>query len=1004
MSKKYLFLFFLILISFLPASSQESKPFTIQKLGKQYGLTDNYISDIVQDKRGIFWLAGLNGLVRFDGQSTEHFTLPFYKNKILGSNILSTLFLENDSILWITNSQGVCRFNVYRYLFEPIPIEKDYPSQTLNFSVIKRDQTERIWLSAREVGLMNYDEKANVIRKTNLPGLAGLTRVRNYYRVGDEYFLFCTGKGFTVYNVLKQKVEMPNSVADLNYLGSEAYEGTAGDVYFGKQISYSTVRQKNNPYYSVVAFNKTNNHLSQLPVVSDFGFKYFNDSRGNVWIYNDGINVVEASSGKLYKAEIGKSQEFSQCYMLYEDRDRNIWFCTNNGLYVMEPDKLILENRSEKKDGQYLPHIYTAVEKSGTDVWLGTYGEGVVLCNTDLTFKKNIDLGKLSGDPRQNNISVIYACKQRGDVWIGSALGRLALYHGDSKSFRFFSDTLFHEQRILSITEDASGRVYFGTNAGRIIRFGAEKKFELIYNELAFEKDAIDYISGMIFSGDNILYVSTSFNGLYQLTLHTGNIKTYKLDPENDNSIKSNDLYCLKEIGNRGYFMGSTNGLIRFDPARQEFQAFTPADGLPFTEIYNLSPYEGDELLAVTSDGLYRINFEKRTFLEIGVDSPVESVNFSSLYYDAAEKMMLLCSDDYFYSLEYEPRSSGNIPVNHIYAVKVRDTTFNFSEKLPEEIVLRRDQNDVSIVYGASGYKYKDKINYYYRIDELGDAWIDGNSGEASFSGLKGGHYTFRVKMVRRADNKVLQELPLEIEIKKAFHETIWLYLLMTALVIVILYGAYRIRLNKLLAVERVRQKLSRDLHDDIGSTLSTINILSSMAGKKIKNDPETSVTYLEKISANSQDIMENMGDIVWSINPANDDMHKVISKMREFATTILEPKNIKFEMQVGEEVNSMHLRMEYRRDLFLIYKETINNAAKHSGCSRVKVIIQVKNRNLSVQIVDNGKGIDLAAAENGNGLTNIRRRASAIKGEIIIDSGSEGTSITLNVPVSVIT
>src|SRR6476620_1087194 len=223
MSKKYLFLFFLILISFLPASSQLSKPFTIQKLGKQYGLTDNYISDIVQDKRGIFWLAGLNGLVRFDGQSTEHFTLPFYKNKILGSNILSTLFFENDSILWITNSQGVCRFNVYRYLFDPIPIEKDYPSQTLNFSVIKRDQTGRIWLSAREVGLMNYDEKANVIRKTNLPGLASLTRVRNYYRVGDEYFLFCTGKGFTVYNVLKQKVEMPNSVADLNYLASEAY-------------------------------------------------------------------------------------------------------------------------------------------------------------------------------------------------------------------------------------------------------------------------------------------------------------------------------------------------------------------------------------------------------------------------------------------------------------------------------------------------------------------------------------------------------------------------------------------------------------------------------------------------------------------------------------------------------------------------------------------------------------------------------------------------------------
>ncbi|MBL7930489.1 MAG: histidine kinase, partial [Bacteroidia bacterium] len=161
---------------------------------------------------------------------------------------------------------------------------------------------------------------------------------------------------------------------------------------------------------------------------------------------------------------------------------------------------------------------------------------------------------------------------------------------------------------------------------------------------------------------------------------------------------------------------------------------------------------------------------------------------------------------------------------------------------------------------------------------------------------------------------------------------------------------------------------------------------------------------YLLKISLNTQYIMENMGDIVCSINPANDSIQKVISKMREFATTILEPKHIKFDLQIADDLANTELKMEYRRDLFLIYKEAINNAAKYANCSSVRVKLFKKNKHLILLVQDNGIGFDTAEGKTGNGLSSMGRRASLMGGELLINSKkNEGTSIELVIPLFVV-
>jgi signal transduction histidine kinase len=147
--------------------------------------------------------------------------------------------------------------------------------------------------------------------------------------------------------------------------------------------------------------------------------------------------------------------------------------------------------------------------------------------------------------------------------------------------------------------------------------------------------------------------------------------------------------------------------------------------------------------------------------------------------------------------------------------------------------------------------------------------------------------------------------------------------------------------------------------------------------------------------------MMDAMDDIVWSIKPSNDSMQKIAARMREFATNVLEAKEIELDFRVDETVFDVILNMEARRDFFLVFKEAVNNAAKYSKASMVVVRMGLHNKRLVLLVEDNGIGFDPAEADGGNGLGNIQKRADAMKGRIqVVAKPGEGTHITLNIPV----
>lgn len=198
------------------------------------------------------------------------------------------------------------------------------------------------------------------------------------------------------------------------------------------------------------------------------------------------------------------------------------------------------------------------------------------------------------------------------------------------------------------------------------------------------------------------------------------------------------------------------------------------------------------------------------------------------------------------------------------------------------------------------------------------------------------------------------------------------------------------------------RNDVARDLHDDIGSTLTSIKILSEVSSNNLKKDQARAVTYLEKITEQSVHMQQEMSDIVWAITPDNDKLANMLVRMREFINHTLEPKNIMTHFVIDDQALSLGLNMQQRRDFFLIFKEAINNIAKYSSAGTVEVFLQKQHGQILLAITDDGIGFDLQKESSSNGLKNMRSRAAGLQGTIdITTKPGTGTAVRLTIPVS---
>jgi two-component system sensor histidine kinase UhpB len=227
---------------------------------------------------------------------------------------------------------------------------------------------------------------------------------------------------------------------------------------------------------------------------------------------------------------------------------------------------------------------------------------------------------------------------------------------------------------------------------------------------------------------------------------------------------------------------------------------------------------------------------------------------------------------------------------------------------------------------------------------------------------------------------------------------------LLLALVGYFLFNRYQLRrkIKEQEALLAVRNNIAKDLHDEIGSTLTSIKILSEVSGKNLQKDHARTSVFLQKITEQSAAVQQGISDIVWAVKPENDKLENMVIRMREYAAQTLESKNVHTVINIDEAILDKTLDMNQRRDLFLVFKEAVNNIAKYAGATEVQVRIGKVDNNLQLQVTDNGCGFDMDKQTSSSGLKNMQDRALSLNGMLgIYSKPGKGTAITLRIPTT---
>ncbi|MEM8558964.1 MAG: triple tyrosine motif-containing protein, partial [Bacteroidota bacterium] len=325
--------------------------------------------------------------------------------------------------------------------------------------------------------------------------------------------------------------------------------------------------------------------------------------------------------------------------------------------------------------------------------------------------------------------------------------------------------------------------------------------------------------------------------------------------------------------------------------------------------------------------------------------------------------------------------------------------------------------------YAALAFTNPHRNRYAVRLDGWDDAWVPmADQRRATYTNLPPGRYTFRVKAAN--EDGVWNEAGVAVPVVVApwFWQTVWFRLLVgMALVGVVAFvawsfshRAYQRRLAQMeaqQALERERARISRDMHDEVGASLTEIAILSELAqlqAAQTRGDggpavlPDAAAGRLQQIADTSRATLDAIGQIVWALNPRNDRLDHLVAYLRESAAQTLEPTGLDVVLRFPEGVPAQSVTTEFRRNVFLVLREAVHNLVKHAGAQRVTVGVRLDETGLVLTVEDDGVGF-ASGRRFGNGLANMRERAAEIGGTLTVESEpGAGTRIRLEAPLPI--
>jgi ligand-binding sensor domain-containing protein/signal transduction histidine kinase len=1021
------------------------------------GLAHDQVDKVVQDSRGFLWFCTVDGLSRFDGY---RFTNYGVKDGLPLAPV-NDLLEARDGVYWVAiNGGGVSRFDPRRdarrvaearagqqaegdtgRIFTTYRVGEEAQSNIVQ--TVSEDAAGNIW-AGTQGGLFRLEggREGGTFERVplNIPGRAEqVIEIESFAQDAEGSIWIGTILGLVRLLPDGRTVHQSVQTSQGTDIAWSLLFDREGRLWVGHQAGLLVVSPE--PAARVedgdearlwrVTTNSPNSRDGRLLLPNAPGearwyttadglghnnvqtVRQFSDGRVWVGTRGGGVSVFEAGRFRTYGAAHGLNDRVNS---LAEDRDGNVWVGTQasgalkitRGGFISyteaeglgSADVLSIFEGSEGRlcvvtskwtinwlDGEKFRHVRLNLPRRIIDAssgrwqvirdhegeWWAATGEGLyrfpsVARLEDLATAAPVAVYTTRDGLADDNISRLFE-DSRGDIWIGSYNPPLMLTRWEraSGTFRRYAEAdgmpVFNWPNVFG--EDASGQLWMGLHNGGLARL-RDGRVE-VFGESARVPGGFG--QGLYTDRKGHLWVATSRGGV-RLDDPSG------ADPRvvsfaRAGELSSDNLRCFAEDDFGWLYVGTARGVDRIDPSTGRVEHYTTADGLIKSEVMVAFHARAGALWFGTREGLSRL-----------IPAPAHA------------------------------QAPPPVLISGLRVAGVAQAVSNLGEAEVPLLSLGPEQGQVQVDFFGLSFSAGEDLRYQYMIEGLSREWSTPTDQRTVTASLSPGKYRFLVRAISSDGSTSARPAVVTLNVMPPLWRRWWFVTLAALGVAAAIFAADRSRVHRVVELERVRTRIATDLHDDIGASLSQIAILSEVVNARVGGDSDSPVKEpLSTIANTSREMVDSMSDIVWAINPKRDRLSDLAQRMRLFASDLLSARDIRFQFRAPDAGRDVTVGADLRREIYLIFKETVNNLAKHSGANSAEIDFRLAGSRLVVRVSDDGRGFVAADAAQGNGhgtmgghgLHSMRKRAEHLGGTYEISSASgRGTTVTLNVPIKI--
>lgn len=1066
--KIILLLFILVILykdSKVYAVINNEKNINFKRITIEDGLSQTTVQYIFQDSRGYMWFATTDGLNRYNGYEFKVYKYNKGSDKSISGNFIVAINEDDEGNIWVGTTRGLNKINTKTSeIKQYLPNINGCNISDYNITEIFIDSKEDIYIATAN-GLNIYNREND-----------------NFERVYGKDEGENTLSSQAIYSIVEDK--------DNNF-------------WIGTDNGLNKVERDSGNITNYYAEDGENT------ISDNFIYKLYIDDLNNLWIGTDsnGLNKLDIDKNKFEiflndKNDTNSIGGNSIPYIL-KDKNNNIWVATNNGLsrYDEKNNKFttyrnkIYDNKSIVDD-----NILSLYEDDEGNIWVGTY-DGISLFNLDNTFlnykndplnENSINSNMMAGIyedndgllwvgtiesginviDRNNNTIVKYTEKDDGssinnnnirdivgignEIWISTEEG-LNKYDKSTKSFTYYTVENYKELNtndLKSLYVDKSGTLWITSQSG-LASFDRKNNFKS-YNNI-FRKNGVEeyFFSDIIEDDEGILWIACALNGgLIKFNKHTNEIKIYKSDENDSNTLSYNGIKTLAIDKENNLWIGTQYGLNKFNKDKEEFTRYTEVDGLANNFINGIVVDNENNIWASTNYGISKYDNEYNKFVNYDVTDGLQGNEFNGYaYYKNKDGYIFFGGINgltYFNPEDLVNKSFT--PKVVIETIKSNDIKYNdFSN-----INLDYKNKNIQFNFFIPDYRNTKKVQYSYKLVGLDEEWImSDNRNYASYTNLDSGEYIFMVSARNSTGN---WSEPISVKFKVSVEPwksptAYFIYILIAVLIAYIIWNRVKIldglvtqrtyelnnklRENKILynkLIENEKYKnnyfinLSHELRTPLNVIISIEQLITDLNKSKEEIPKDKLKYYMNMLRKNSDRLLNLINNIIdtskidsgsYKLDMKEHDIVFLVEEVAISMKDFIESKGI--ELIIDPEIEEKAIicdKMEIEKCIINL----LGNAAKftHKG-GRIEVYIFDLGNEVKISVKDNGVGIDEKyqeiifdrfsqaynniSEENGGsglGLTLVKQLVKLHKGEIYLQSEiNKGSEFTIILPVS---